>query len=122
MKDLVISVVLFSILIACMIGNSIFITNGTKDLKAAVETIPPIESPDCRMKIDELRALWQKFKGIAQLSLNYTELNKMECLIDEIDCHRQEGNENDFEHARVVMLNLLGEIVRLEKISVDGIF
>ena len=45
----------------------------------------------------------------------------MECLIEEMECHRQTGNVNDFEHAKVMIMNVLNEIERHEKVTLDGV-
>ena len=121
MKDCFISLILFSILMAFMIGSSLYIKKEANDLKDAVTNIPPINSAECQSLITSLRNKWIDFKKIARFSLNYSELNKMECLIEELECHRATGNSNDFEHTKVMMINLLREFIRYEKISIDGI-
>ena len=122
MKDFIISVILFSLLIAIIVCNSVYIKKEVNLLSDAVRSVPSIDSPDCQLFINSLRSEWRDFKKVAKLSLNYSEINKMDCLIEELNCHLETKNDNDFEHAKVVMLNLLSEIVRLEKVSVDGIF
>ena len=122
MKDFIISIILFSLLISIIIGNSLYINNEIKLLNEAVKSVPEIDSPECQKSINFLRDEWQSFKKIARLSLNYAEINKMDCLIEEMNCHLRNRNVNDFENSKVMILNLLGEIVRLEEVSVDGIF
>ena len=122
MKDFIISIILFSLLIAIIVCNSIYVKKEINILRDSVKSVPSIDSPDCQLFINSLRDEWRDFKKIARLSLNYTEINRMDCLIEELNCHFETKNDNDFEHAKILMLNLLGEIVRLEKISVDGIF
>ena len=122
MKDFVISIILFSLLISLIIGNSLYVNNEIKLLNEAVKSIPEIDSPECQKSINFLRDEWQRFKKIARLSLNYSEINRMDCLIEEMNCHLRNRNVNDFENSKVMILNLLGEIVRLEEVSVDGIF
>ena len=121
MRDLIISLILFALMIGIIVGNSLFVRRGTEGLIGAVEGVPDLGSPDCERKIGELRLYWRDFKRIAQLSLSYAELNRMECLIEEMECHRLTGNVNDFEHAKVMMINLLREMERLEKLSLDGV-
>ncbi len=122
MKDFIISIILFSLLITIIICNSVYIKKEVNILSDAVRSVPSVDSPDCQLFINSLRSKWHDFKKIARLSLNYSEINKMDCLIEEMNCHLETKNDNDFEHAKVVMLNLLSEIVRLEKVSIDGIF
>ena len=121
MRDLIISIILFIIMISAIAGNSLFVCKRADLLRGAVGRIPSLDSPDCRERIGELRIYWRDFKRIARLSLCYSELNRMECLIEELECHRQTGNVNDFEHAKVMMLNVLSEIERHEKVSLDGV-
>ena len=121
MRDLIISLVLFSLMIAAVAGNSIFVRREAEELTEAVRAVPRINSPECQRSVAELRLHWRDFKRVARIALNYSELNRMDCLIEELECHRQTGNVNDFEHAKVMMLNLLKEFVRHEKISLDGI-
>ena len=121
MKDCVISLILFSLLLTFMVGNSIYIKKEANVLRDSVQNVPSINAPDCQDFIRSLRDEWLDFKKIARFSLNYSELNKMECLIEELECHRSTGNSNDFEHAKVMMTNLLKEFIRYEKISIDGI-
>ena len=122
MRDFIISIILFSILLALIIVNSLYINNEIKLLNEAVKDVPEIDSPECQNSINHLRDEWQRFKKIARLSLNYAEINRMDCLIEEMNCHLRTKNVNDFENSKVMILNLLGEIVRLEEISIDGIF
>lgn len=122
MRDFIISIILFSLLIVLIVGNSLYIINEVNVLRDAVRSVPDIDSPDCQLFINSLRNEWQDFKKVARLSLNYAEINKMDCLIEELNCHLSTNNNNDFENTKVMMLNLLTEIVRLEKISADGIF
>ncbi len=122
MKDFIISIILFSLLITLIVCNSVYIKKEVNLLSNAVRSIPSIDSPDCQIFINSLRSEWKKFKKVAKLSLNYSEINKMDCLIEELDCHLETKNNNDFEHAKIMMINLLSEIVRLEEISIDGIF
>ena len=121
MKDCVISLILFSLLLTFMVGNSIYIKKEANVLRDSVQNVPSINAPDCQDFIRSLRDEWLDFKKIARFSLNYSELNKMECLIEELECRRSTGNSNDFEHAKVMMTNLLKEFIRYEKISIDGI-
>ena len=122
MKDFIISVILFSLLIALIVCNSVYIKKEVNLLSDAVRSVPSIDSPDCQLLINSLRSEWRDFKKVAKLSLNYSEINKMDCLIEELNCHLYTQNNNDFEHAKIMMINLLSEIVRLEEISIDGIF
>ena len=122
MRDLIIALVLFCLLITGAVLNSAFIRTGVDTLSNEVTAIPSLDSPNCKSEIDELRASWQKFKSTARFTICYSELNRMECLIEEMECHRRVGNVNDFEHARIMILNLLREMSRLEQISVSGIF
>ncbi len=121
MRDLIISLVLFALMIGFVVGNSLFVQRGTERLIDAVEDVPAIDAPDCEKKIGELRLYWRDFKKAARFSLCYSELNRIECLIEEMDCHRQTDNMHDFEHAKVMLTSLLREIARLEKVSLDGV-
>lgn len=121
MRDLTISVVLFALMITAIVGNSLFVCKEADLLRGAVDRVPSIDSPGCEERIGELRIYWRDFKKVARLSLSYSELNRMECLIEEMECHRQTGNVNDFEHAKVMMMNVLNEIERHEKVTLDGV-
>lgn len=121
MRDLIISIVLFIIMTGIIVGNSLFVCAGTERLIGALGEVPAVDAPHCEKKIGEVRLYWRDFKKVARLSLSYSELNRMECLIEEMDCHRRTGNANDFEHAKVMMVNLLLEMARLERLSLDGV-
>ena len=121
-KDFIVSIILFSILVAVITGNSLYTIKEVNVLRDTVTSIPSIDSPNCQSFINSLQDRWHSFKKVAKLSLNYAEINKMDCLIEEMNCHLITQNNNDFEHAKVMILNLLGEIARLEKLSIDGIF
>ena len=121
MRDLIISLTLFVLLIGAIWGNSVYILSGTREITDLIEEVPSFDSVECEKRIDQLRVSFQKFKKVAQLSLEYSELNRMECLIEELDCHRRSGNINDFEHAKVMMKNVIKEIERYEKVTLDGV-
>ena len=121
MRDLIISLVLFALMIGVIVGNSLFVNRSVRELIEAVEAVPDLNSDDCGLRIKELKLYWRNFKRIARLTLDYIELNRMECLIEEMECHRLTGNVNDFEHAKVMMINLLREMARLEKIDLNSV-
>lgn len=121
MRDLIISIVLFVVMITAIAGSSLFIIKQTDELCEAVGRIPSIDSPDCEKRIGELRIYWKDFKKIARMSLCYSEINRMECLIEELECHRQTGNNNDFEHVKVTMVSVLKEMARHEKVTLNGV-
>ena len=122
MKDVIIALVLFSLLIAAIILNSFFVLSGTEDMLSQIDTFPVFGSPECASALDELKESWISFRRIAVLSLNYNEISRIDCLIDELACHIKNENKNDFEYAKTVIKNMLKEISRLEKLSADGIF
>ena len=95
MKDFIISIILFSLLITVIVCNSIYIKKEVNILSDAVRNVPSIDSPDCQLFINSLRSEWHDFKKIARLSLNYAEINRMDCLIEELNCHCRFGFLND---------------------------
>ena len=121
MRDLIISLTLFVLLIGAIIGNSVFILRGTERIDVLIDEVPALDEGDCKERIAQLRSAFEQFKRVARLSLEYSELNRMECLIEELECHRLSGNVNDFEHAKVMMKNVIKEIERHEKVTLDGI-
>ena len=121
MRDLIISLTLFVLLIGAIIGNSVFILRGTERIDGLIDEVPALDEGDCKERIAQLRSAFEQFKRVARLSLEYSELNRMECLIEELECHRLSGNVNDFEHAKVMMKNVIKEIERHEKVTLDGI-
>lgn len=122
MRDIIITSVLFSLLLIAIVFNSCFVNSGSEKMVDMVDDLPDLSSPSCKKAIDDLSDAWHSFRKVAVLSLNYNEISKIDCLIDELSCHIQTGNKNDFEHAKVMIRNMLREISRLEKISADGVF
>ena len=122
MKSFTIAIILFTILIAGTITNSIFIKTSIEELSSSAKNIPSIKSKDCLIKLNEFNEDWNKFKKIATLTVSYSELNKISCLIDELYTHFYNMNNDDFEHARTITINALREVSRLEQFNTISIF
>ncbi|MBE6597306.1 MAG: DUF4363 family protein [Ruminococcaceae bacterium] len=122
MKNLIIATLLFIILLSATILNAVFITSQAEDLIDMVTEIPSAENASCPISLENFENSWKRFEQIAFFTLSYSELNKINCLIDELHAHLKNYNDADFDHAKAVLINSLTELSRHEKMDFRSIF
>ena len=122
MSELKIAIISFIILILCTISNSIFVNKEVQSLIISAQSLPDINSEQCKFMINEFEADWKKFKSKASLTSNYAEISKISLLVKELYVHLDNNNEEDFDNVIENLINSLNELSRLEKLSFESIF
>lgn len=119
MKTLLSSILLFSALIALIIGN-VFYVHRTVDKLClytdAITAFSPSES------VDRLSAFWKKHKKFIALSVGHSELDDICELIIILESAHKAGNTAAIEKCKKLISDKLAGITRFERISVENIF
>ena len=121
-RSFVVVSILFIILLILVFSNAFFIQSSSEKLFKSVCDIPPVDSDICLERITAFEENWNKFKKAASLTVSYSELNRISCLIDELYAHHSNRNEFDFDHTLAIIKNSLREIPRFETLSSDSVF
>lgn len=122
MKSFVFSIVLFIILISLSLLNSSFILSRSEELLYFAENIPAANSSNCAEKLDAFNNKWNEFKKAASLTISYSELNRIDCLLGELYVHLKNTNIWDFDSSLKTIKVLIQEISRFERFSFETVF
>ena len=121
MKSLVISSILFIVLITCIIWNAIYIKEGTLRLTKLADELEDINGEDIVGRISRLEAEWQRFRQIADISCQHSDLNKIDLTIKEMKVRAETDSPEDYETARQTLIFLLKELSRLEGLAPESL-
>ncbi len=118
MRSLIISIILFTSVIACIILNVGYIHN-TADRIEAISA--DLEMPTDE-KLTELEEFWEKNDGFLGLSISTAYLDGIEETIVSLRCAYELGNLEEFEKQRALLFDAADDIRALERFSVENIF
>lgn len=121
MKSLAISIILFILLITGLILNAIYINEETSKLTVLVKGLDDINCEDFDEQISRLEEEWQRFRRIADISCQHSDLNKIDLTIQEMKARAEVNSPEDYETARQALIFLLKELSRLEKLSPESL-
>ena len=116
MKSLKISLVLFSMLIICIIINSLYIYHSAARLSEAACTITDEQS------INELENFWKTNKQYIGLSISETQLDHISRLIISIKCNYRSQNDSELKKDIALLIDAAEDIRRYEKFSIENLF
>lgn len=119
MRSLIISLALFLCLCVCIVFNFIYIN------KTAGQLYELIESLQCSTEYEDdllrLERLWEKSSGVFGLSVSYREIDHFGETLLSLRAAFDAGNSADFGNYRLLLIDAVDEISRLERFSVDNL-
>ncbi len=121
MKAWIISLCLFLLLIAAIIGNAIYIHRVAAHLCAVTDALC-FEGAKTGEALDELAAYWDRHRAFVSLSISYRELDRVCETLISLRAAYNTQNASDFECYRQLLADAADEISRLERFSVENLF
>ena len=118
MKALIISVILFVLLIACIISNVGYIhtcADRLEILAGAMET--PTDE-----ELAALEAFWDKNEGLIGLSVSSVHLDSISKTIVSIRSAYEVGNKEELLKQCALLSDSANDVRRLEQLAIENIF
>ena len=121
MKSLTIALALFALLLTGIFLNAIYINEETSRWSKLAESLDNIESESFEQRFNAFESEWKNFKRIADISCQYSDLNRIDMTIKEMKARAETDSPEDYETARQTLIFLLSELSRLERLSPEGL-
>lgn len=122
MKSFVVTLVIFSLLIAFIIFNYAFVNRYSKCLADMTEALPDIGADDCIEKIGALTEEWQKHRCFISFSAGISSLQNIDDLLDSLLVAKETGNGYEFRKAKALLINAFDDLAQFESFSPEDIF
>ncbi len=122
MKSFVITLIIFSLLIAFIIFNYVFVNRYSKCLMDMTEALPDIGADDCTEKIGALTEEWQKHRCFISFSTGISSLQNIDDLLDLLLIAKETGNSYEFRKAKELLINAFDDLAQFESFSPEDIF
>ena len=123
MRALKISLVLFVLLLALMIGGMIVIQKICNRMEVMLGTLPDLPTEEGWEQAAELREYWHRRRGIVHPAVNHTELNAVTDMTDSLVIYADPDADEavEYRRTRVLLYNAIDELRRLERFSFSNI-
>lgn len=119
MKAFIISALLFSLLIALIIGNAIYVHRVSEQIRNKLDVL---DQSNAEETLSYLEEYWQRHQPYIGLSVSYRELDHLSELLLSLRASSETQNEQDFELYRKIAIDAADELSRLERFSIENLF
>lgn len=121
MKGFIFTIILFSIMIAAILANVLFVKSITNQMTETIKSLNPIPCEDNNAILNEFDKLWKKRSIWLSLSVTYEDIQELTDTLDALITANTNENPNQFKIYTELLLNSIDEIGRLEKLSAKNI-
>ena len=121
MKTIFITVTVFLLLCAAMVLNHGYINSTADELTALANSLDITNKEECEAKVIKIKEKWEKSTNIFSLSVSFREIDYLGEVIISLSHYCKEGNAGEFERYRLLLLDAIEGVSRLERFSVLNI-
>ena len=121
MKTIFITVAIFVLLCAAMVLNHRYINNTADELSALASSLDITNKEECEAKVIEIKEKWEKSTDIFSLSVSFREIDYLGEVLISLSHYCKEGNAQEFERHRLLLIDAIEGVSRLERFSVLNI-
>ncbi|MBO5305435.1 MAG: DUF4363 family protein [Clostridia bacterium] len=114
--------VFFSLMIAVIVGNAIYINRTVDDF---IVTLKYAEFPDgtnAPTDLEGIRIKWEKEKNYIQASVSHDKIDKVSELITSLLIYKRHGHRAEYEKTAELLRVAFEELRLLEELSAVNIF
>ena len=119
MKTFIASLCAFALLLLLIAWNVRFVNSAMDELENSLLSLPTCENASA--EIERIDAQWQKKRKAISLSVSYNELREMDVCLAQMSAAVKEQDALQFETARLMALDTITDIRRLERITLVNI-
>lgn len=121
MKTLFITATVFILLCVSMFLNYRYINNTVEELTDLTNSLDIGNKEECEKKVLQIKEKWEKSTPIFSLSVSFREIDYLGEVLISLSHYCETGNESEFERYRLLLLDAIDGVSRLERFSVINI-
>lgn len=121
MKSFLASLILFALMLGAILWNTFYISRVSEDLYESLNALPAAADPDVLTKALELQSYWEKHAPTVGLSVSYTVTDRLSEQAATLVACASCGDTFGFQTAKALFWDAVGDMTRLEKISIENI-
>jgi hypothetical protein len=124
MRAVRISLVLFSLMIAVIVGNMIMNRYVSGTMRTMVEGLPPILDEQSLSSMEELKAFWGRWRSWMRPTMNQTIWRSVNDLVGDLGAYGEllEEGTPEYVGARARLLSAIEEMSRPERAALENLF
>ena len=121
MRTVIITVAAFLILCLLMTLNHSYIRTTANELRCLTNTLDFFDKDDCTKTLDELDTLWKESSIVFSLSVSFREIDYLGETLLSMRSSFESENKHEFERYRLLLLDAIDGVARLEDFSIINI-
>ena len=121
MKTLVITISAFLVLCLLMTLNHRYIKTTADELVRLTDALDFSDKENCLKTLDEIDALWEKSSTIFSLTVSFREIDYLGETLLSLRSSFESANKHEFERYRLLLLDAIDGVARLEDFSIINI-
>ena len=124
MRAVRISLVLFSLMIALVVGSMVMNRYVSQTMQKAVDALPAIPDEQAILSVHELTAFWGRWRGWMRPTMNQTVFRTVNDLVGELGVYTPllDGGIPEYAGARERLLLAIEEMSRPERAALSNLF
>lgn len=121
MKSFILSIIIFSALLAAISVNSIYVSNFSDKLTELAEAFPEDRVPDSDRTIEKLKDFWRKNEPFIMLTNDHTKIHEVYHHIQSLEAALISGSYPLYTEARLAILESAKAFKEFDTFSLVGV-
>ena len=124
MRAVRISLVLFLLMIALVVGSMVMNRYVSETMRQAVEALPAIPDEQAVLSVRTLTDFWGRWRGWMRPTMNQTVFRTVNDLVGDLGVYTPllDGGIPEYAGARARLLSAIEEMSRPERAALDSLF
>ncbi|MBE6661558.1 MAG: hypothetical protein E7605_09185 [Ruminococcaceae bacterium] len=124
MRAVRISLVLFLLMIALVVGSMVMNRYVSETMRQAVEELPAIPDEQAVLSVRTLTDFWGRWRGWMRPTMNQTVFRTVNDLVGDLGVYTPllDGGIPEYAGARARLLSAIEEMSRPERAALDSLF
>jgi len=124
MRAVRISLVLFLLMIALVVGSMVMNRYVSETMRQAVEELPAIPDEQAVLSVHTLTDFWGRWRGWMRPTMNQTVFRTVNDLVGDLGVYTPllDGGIPEYAGARARLLSAIEEMSRPERAALDSLF
>ena len=124
MRAVRISLVLFLLMIALVVGSMVMNRYVSETMRQAVEELPAIPDEQAILSVRTLTDFWGRWRGWIRPTMNQTVFRTVNDLVGDLGVYTPllDGGIPEYAGARARLLSAIEEMSRPERAALDSLF
>ena len=122
MRSLIATAILCCLMILAATVNFMYVNYIADEMLELIAKLPPIDTPDCVEKADELCQKWEKNAPVVGLTVGFLTVDKLSEHCETLRSCAAVGDVYGYHAALTLLKDSVDDVRRLEKFSIENLF